>query len=99
MDCRIKSGNDLRSGLLPLSCSAKAEHPVSTGVGIKFVASAITGSSAWADDDSRRQPRRAGLFAGIYVLFERHMKQDVDGREKPGHDKACHCERSEAISA
>jgi hypothetical protein len=36
------------------SCPAKAGHPVIRGIEIRSLAAAITGSSAFADDDVRK---------------------------------------------
>ncbi len=35
-----------------------------------------------------------GLVPGIHVFLQRHRKQDVDGRDKPGHDDQYRCARS-----
>src|SRR5271170_6007722 len=57
-----------------LSCSAKAGHPVLTGLRAKLRASAITGSSACADDDKQgprsQHPERVqvGLEDGLLLL-------------------------------
>jgi hypothetical protein len=32
-----------------------------------------------------------GLVPGIYVFLSAATKQDVDGRDKPGHDGFCVC--------
>jgi hypothetical protein len=36
---------------------------------------------------SPSKPRRRRV-PGIHVLFLNHRKQDVDGRDKPGHDES-----------